>query len=162
MKYLSDNGLKTWVSIEPYPTPSLVEQDLLEILQAVSFTDKIIFGKVNYNVKTSFKDNEEFYEDCAEMVKNFCTANDIQYHIKRGTQKEDNKEKLMIKRPEKFGGNLEFGSYEALEKVFVEKKLHPMDLKSALVEELDKLVEPVRKELKAKERLIGEAYPDNN
>lgn len=72
--------------------------------------------------------------------------------------KEDNKGKLMIKRPEKFGGDLEFKSYEELEKVFVSKKLHPMDLKTALVEELDKLVEPVRKALKGKEKLVKEAY----
>jgi len=72
--------------------------------------------------------------------------------------KEDNKEKLVIKRPSKWGGNLEFSSYEELEKVFVSKKLHPMDLKAALVEELDRLVEPVRKELKGKEKLVKEAY----
>ncbi len=72
--------------------------------------------------------------------------------------KEDNREKLAIKRPEKFGGNLEFKSYEELEKVFVSKKLHPMDLKAALVEELDKLIEPIRKEFKGKEKLINEAY----
>ncbi|MFH1637467.1 MAG: tyrosine--tRNA ligase [Candidatus Woesearchaeota archaeon] len=40
--------------------------------------------------------------------------------------------KLEIKRPEKFGGNLDFNSYEELEKAFSENKLHPMDLKNAL------------------------------
>jgi len=72
--------------------------------------------------------------------------------------KEDNKEKLVIKRPEKFGGDVSYSSYNELERDFGGKKLHPMDLKAALVEELDKLVEPVRKGMKEKERLVKEAY----
>jgi tyrosyl-tRNA synthetase len=70
--------------------------------------------------------------------------------------KQDNKEKLMIKRPSKWGGNLEFSSYQELEKTYVSKKLHPMDLKTALTEELDKLIEPIRKSINGK--LVKEAY----
>ena len=70
--------------------------------------------------------------------------------------KQDNKEKLIIKRPSKWGGNLELSSYEELEKVYVSKKLHPMDLKTALTEELDKLIEPIRKTVNGK--LVKEAY----
>lgn len=40
LKALHDAGCKTWVSIEPYPTPNLIEQDLQKILDAVSFADK--------------------------------------------------------------------------------------------------------------------------
>ena len=92
LKYLHRNGLKTWVSMEPYPTPNLIEQDLTKILKQVSFVDKIIFGKLNYNVKSSqFIDNSNFYEKCAEKVVSFCRKNDIEYHIKFGTQKNFNK-----------------------------------------------------------------------
>ena len=35
LKLLHDAGCKTWVSMEPYPTPNLIEQDLKEILSAV-------------------------------------------------------------------------------------------------------------------------------
>ena len=52
-----------------------------------------------------------------------------------------------IERPEKFGGNLEFDSYEELEKEFSQKKLHPMDLKQSTAEYLNKLIDPVRKKL---------------
>ncbi|MBW2975491.1 tyrosine--tRNA ligase, partial [Candidatus Woesearchaeota archaeon] len=76
--------------------------------------------------------------------------------------KEDDKDKLTIRRPEKFGGNAVYPSYSELEKDFEDKRLHPMDLKAALVEELEKLTEPVRKALKGKEKLIKEAYPENN
>lgn len=92
LKYLHDNGLKTWISMEPYPTPNLVKQDLLEILEQVKFVDKIVFGKLNYNVKViEFEDNKDFYNNCAETVIYFCNKNKIKYHIKYGTQKENSK-----------------------------------------------------------------------
>lgn len=92
LKHLHTVGLETWVSIEPYPTPNLIEQNLSELLNEVSFVDKIIFGKLNYNVKTSdFNGNADFYESCARMVIHFCKEKNIAYHIKYGTQLKDDK-----------------------------------------------------------------------
>lgn len=86
VKYLHDKGLKTWVSIEPYPTPNIVKQDIEELLKKVSFVKKIIFGKMNYNVTTNkFNNNHTFYKECSEKVIKFCKENNIQYHIKEGT-----------------------------------------------------------------------------
>ena len=87
--------------MEPYPTPNIFEQDLNSILKSVDFVDEIIFGKLNYSVKTSeFKDNpKEFYENCAYEVIDFCERNAINHHIKHGTLKNKNKktEKLFRK-----------------------------------------------------------------
>jgi len=47
-------------------------------------------------------------------------------------------EKVEVKRPEKFGGNIKYDSYSDLEKDFLTKKLHPADLKAVVG---DKLVE---------------------
>ncbi len=86
LKYLHDNGCKTWVSIEPYPTPNIIDQDLNIILDSISFVDKIIFGRMNYNKKvTSYKGYKEFYNNCADKVIAFCNENNIDYHIKKGT-----------------------------------------------------------------------------
>ncbi|MFA5933312.1 MAG: tyrosine--tRNA ligase [Microgenomates group bacterium] len=52
---------------------------------------------------------------------------------------------LEIERPEKFGGNVTYSSYEDLEKNFTEKKLHPMDLKAAVASWLIRKLEPARK-----------------
>jgi tyrosyl-tRNA synthetase len=49
-----------------------------------------------------------------------------------------------IKRPAKFGGNISYKSYEELEKDFAEKKLHPMDLKEAVIILLNDILKPVR------------------
>ena len=51
---------------------------------------------------------------------------------------------LEIKRPEKFGGNVSFGSYQELEKAFVRGNLHPADLKSATAKYINQLLDPVR------------------
>ncbi len=53
--------------------------------------------------------------------------------------------KMKIERPAKFGGNVEYNSYDDLEKDFVAGKLHPMDLKNATAANINELLEPVRK-----------------
>ncbi|PIN73553.1 tyrosine--tRNA ligase [Candidatus Woesearchaeota archaeon CG10_big_fil_rev_8_21_14_0_10_45_16] len=54
--------------------------------------------------------------------------------------KQDRKEKFVIERPEKFGGNVEFKSYEELEKAYLQKKIHPLDLKNATAKEISSLL----------------------
>jgi len=53
-------------------------------------------------------------------------------------------ETFLIKRPEKFGGNLEFRSYLELEKAY-ESNLHPLDLKNATTDYINKILLPVQK-----------------
>jgi tyrosyl-tRNA synthetase len=76
------------------------------------------------------------------------------------TIKQDKGEEFVIKRSEKWGGNLSYKNYEELEKDFAAKKLHPMDLKQAVAEEINKLLEPTRKKIKGKEELVKKAYPE--
>lgn len=86
LKHLHENGCKTWVSIEPYPTPNIFEQDLLEILREIDFVDKIIFGRTNYSKEISaYKKHRDFYNKQSEIVIEFCRKNSIDYHIKNGT-----------------------------------------------------------------------------
>ena len=53
LRALHDAGCKTWVSIEPFPTPNIVRQDLQVLLEEVSFVDRIIFGRMNYSTKVT-------------------------------------------------------------------------------------------------------------
>lgn len=99
LKRLHDAGQKTWISMEPYPTPNLVSQDLEKVLEAVSFVDKIVFGKWNYSAQSdSFQGKEQFYEDCVVTVKRFCEENGIDYHIKFGTSGHPNTTSKLIFR----------------------------------------------------------------
>ncbi len=66
-----------------------------------------------------------------------------------------NTKSIKIERPRKFGGDTEFFSYEELRNIYLNGKLHPLDLKVATTNELEKLIKPVRtyfeKNKKAKE-----------
>ncbi len=54
-------------------------------------------------------------------------------------------DEIVVERPQKFGGTMQYSSYADLEKDYIAKKIHPADLKTAAVKYLDKLLEPVRK-----------------
>ena len=62
LKALHDSGCKTWISMEPYPTPNLIDQDINELLEAVSF-----------------------YNEKAKQVIDFCEKNKIDSYIKEKT-----------------------------------------------------------------------------
>lgn len=56
--------------------------------------------------------------------------------------------KIKIEREKKFGGNKEYDSYSELEGDFREGKLHPLDLKNAVSECLERIIAPIRKNWK--------------
>jgi len=90
IKNLHDLGCRTWVSIEPYPTPNIVKQDLVSLLDKVSFTDRIIFGRLHYNkLVSTYPGYQNFYNDAVKTVIDFCNEFDIAYHIKAGTLKDN-------------------------------------------------------------------------
>ena len=66
------------------------------------------------------------------------------------------KDKLLIERPEKYGGDLSFKSYGELEKSFASGDLKSIDLKMGVASAINSLLEPTRKHFskgKAKELL---------
>jgi DNA repair photolyase len=86
LKKLHNKGCKTWVSIEPYPTPNIIEQDISALLNAVEFVDKIIFGRLNYNSDvTRYQNYKSYYNDLSQIVMDFCDSKKIDYHIKEKT-----------------------------------------------------------------------------
>ena len=90
LKYLHNKGYRTWVSIEPYPTPNIIKQDIEQILDRISFVDKIIFGRLNYNkLVTQYKDYQEYYNHLTQKDIEFCIYNGKEYHIKDGTYKKE-------------------------------------------------------------------------
>lgn len=86
LKDLHDAGCRTWVSMEPYPTPNLCEQDLAQVLDAVSFVDRIVFGRMNYNkAVSSFPHYKEWYNERVREVATFCEGCGIDLVVKKGT-----------------------------------------------------------------------------
>lgn len=67
-----------------------------------------------------------------------------------------------IMRPEKFGGPLFYNKYEDLVQDFKDKKVHPADLKPAVAQALNTLLEPVQKMASEEEfkKIKAQAYPE--
>jgi tyrosyl-tRNA synthetase len=57
--------------------------------------------------------------------------------------KQDKKEQFIIERHDKYGGNINYVDYESIEKDFVSKKLHPLDLKNAVAREISLLLKGI-------------------
>lgn len=123
-------------------------------------------GKMSSSVKGSKVDLLDSPEEVAKKIKDaFCpfegnADNGILAFLKHVVMiyKADKKKEFVVKRPAKFGGDVSYSNYEQIEVDFVNKKLHPADLKSALAEEINKLLEPVRKAAAGKEELVRKAY----
>ncbi len=69
-------------------------------------------------------------------------------------------ESLVVERPEEYGGDLVYESYDDLEADFVSGELHPADLKPAAAEAVSAVIDPVRERLLAEPGLLAEAYPE--
>lgn len=106
-------------------------------------------GKKMSSSKGNYISVDDTPEDMKKKMKGaFCVEGEVKdnpvlalfkYHIAPRYQE------VIIKRPEKYGGNLHYSSYEALEIDFAAKALHPMDLKSAAADYMNEILEPVRK-----------------
>jgi tyrosyl-tRNA synthetase len=62
---------------------------------------------------------------------------------------------FVVERSEENGGNKTYTTYEQLEQDFVEKNLHPSDLKAALIKGMNKILQPVR------DHFINDAFARN-
>jgi len=87
LKKTHEMGVNTWVSIEPYPTPSLFKQEFRPVLESVDFVDKMIFGKWNYDYRASGKLNNKFYVQRRKEFIEFCEEKGIQYKVKEDTMR---------------------------------------------------------------------------
>jgi len=54
---------------------------------------------------------------------------------------------VVVERPDKFGGNVTYTSYQDLEGDFVQKKLHPSDLKATVSKYVTEIIRPIREKI---------------
>jgi len=80
--------------------------------------------------------------ECVEGNSNNGIMALLQYFIM--VIKEDKKQKFVVERPKKFGGDIEYYNYKEIEKDFMNKKLHPLDLKNAVAKEINTLLKNFR------------------
>lgn len=91
-------------------------------------------------------DNEE--EVRKKIAGAFCPEGEIEFNPLIDWAKYivfiNEKSKLQVKRPEKYGGNKTYNNFEELKSDFGSRKLHPMDLKNAMADKLVEILAPAR------------------
>ncbi|MBU0999863.1 tyrosine--tRNA ligase [Patescibacteria group bacterium] len=102
-------------------------------------------------------DSAVFIHDTPDEIKRkvsnaFCPEGEVEFNpildwtkhlILYPSAKQD--QVLEVKRKPEHGGSMTYSSYDDLEKDYLEKKLHPQDLKNAVAECLTAKLEPARK-----------------
>ena len=111
-------------------------------------------GKKMSSSKGNYISVDDSPEDIRKKMKGaFCVEGEVRdnpvlslfkYHIMPRYPE------IAVKRPEKYGGDLHYSGYEAIEADFAARRLHPMDLKSAASEYMNQILEPVRRLMQEK------------
>jgi tyrosyl-tRNA synthetase len=70
-------------------------------------------------------------------------------------------EDFVVDRPEEYGGDLTYETYDELESDFLDEELHPADLKPAAAAAISAVIDPVRERLHDDPELLAAAYPDS-
>lgn len=134
----------------------------------IELMNPMIRGLVGEKMSSSIASSKiDTLEVEAEVIKKINKADCVEGDPKNGIMallqylifvlKSDRNEKFKIERPEKFGGNKEYSNYVEVEKDFVERKLHPMDLKNGVAKEINLLLKHIRED-KVIHQLHADAY----
>jgi tyrosyl-tRNA synthetase len=131
---------------DPEATKRLTEESGISAEERMSLIESLKMSKSKPETAVFIDDSPE---DIRRKVNNaFAPEGMVQFNPMLDWCKylvffNENSE-LIVERPEKWGGNLIYTSYEQLEKDYAEKQLHPQDLKAAVAEWLIKKLEPAR------------------
>ncbi|MDI6654989.1 MAG: tyrosine--tRNA ligase [Candidatus Hydrothermarchaeota archaeon] len=128
-----------------FPAPVCIH---LPIIRGLYGDEKMSSSKGNF---ISVNDGEEEIE--RKLTKAYCPLGEVEgnpileiyeYHIFRKFSE------VKIERPEKFGGDIIFKSYQEMEEAYKKELLHPQDLKNAASKYVAEILVPVREHLKKK------------
>ena len=133
----------------------------------IEMLNPIIRGLVGEKMSSSIESTKiDLLEEKEKVIKKIKEAEFIEGNVENGVMallkyfifmmKKDKEEKLVIRRPVKFGGDKEYKDYESLEKEVLAKKIHPLDVKNSLANELNKILARLQSEKLKK--LHKEAY----
>lgn len=80
LRQLAYAGEKTWVSVEPLPPPEVVVVDPLEMVLAVSFVNRVVLGRWNYDGYE--KTWADWYKDQANLLAEALEGLGKRYEVK--------------------------------------------------------------------------------
>ena len=152
-------GFPKPVAIHHHLLQGLIKPDLEDIDKEVTGENDVKAAvKIAFKMSKSKPDSAVFIHDTPDEILRkvsnaYCPEGEVEFnpildwvkwlifYEQGGALQSD---ALRIQREEKWGGDLVYSSYEELEKDYVEKKLHPQDLKVAVADWLIKKLEPAR------------------
>ncbi|MBI5223313.1 tyrosine--tRNA ligase [Candidatus Micrarchaeota archaeon] len=113
--------------------------------------DEKVEEEMDAKMSKSKPDSAIFIHDSEEQIKSkikkaYCPEKVVEGNpiIEYAQYLVMREKRLSITRPAKFGGDLDIGTPEELKQIYLEGKLHPMDLKTAVANELSVLLKPSR------------------
>jgi len=130
----------------------------LNFLEEVSREDggaRIEDGKIINKMSKSNPNSAIFIHDSPDEIKSkinkaWCEERKIENNSLLEISKEiifHKNNEMSVERPEKFGGNVTYSSYEELELDFVNNKLHPMDLKKTVTRLLTPIISTINEKI---------------
>lgn len=126
------------------PKPIILHHPILQSLLGIQKEEKM--SKSNPNSALFVHDTAEEIE--RKIMHGFAPEKEVENNPILNWTKHilfwNRQEPFIVEREEKHGGNLEFSSYEELEKTYAAGDLHPMDLKTAVAKEFVELFAPAR------------------
>ncbi|KAF7995673.1 hypothetical protein HCN44_006780 [Aphidius gifuensis] len=139
----------------------------------IHFMNPMIPGLAGAKMSSSEEDSKIDLLDNASAVKKklkkaFCEPGNIvdngilafSKHVIFPLMKEG--DQYLVPRPDDFGGDILFDTYEELEAAFAKEVIHPGDLKGAVEIYINKLLDPIRKVFESDPKLktlSNKAYP---
>ncbi len=145
--------------------PVCVHHHMLLGLQFSETTAEGVDRKIAMKMSKSKPDTAIFMTDTKEDIeRKFKKAHSIDGMVEDNPVLEyfkyiifEKYSEVLVERPEKFGGNLKYTSYEKMEKDFISGNVKSIDLKQTASKYINELLEPTRKHFetnkKAKELL---------
>ncbi len=140
---------KVPVSVHHHLLPGLSEPNTPNpVSNGTNFDESKIFSKMSKsNPSSSILINDSEAEITSKIKKAYCPAkvsqnnpileivNYIIFH---------EFDEFIVERPQKFGGNITYYSFEEFKTAFEQGSIHPMDLKMATSGYLNKIISPIR------------------
>ncbi len=118
------------------------------------------FAKMSKSIPDSAIFIHDSPEEIRRKIKNaYCPVSQTEgnpvFELMKWLIYREDDERVIINRPEKFGGNIE-GTFSEIESLYKEGKVHPMDLKMHVAEKLIEMLSPVRDYFDRNPELIEE------
>ncbi len=127
----------------PKESYASIEEKIMDLKMSKSNPDAAIFmtdteDQIQQKIRKAY---------CPETVENNPILEYVRYFV------FEKMKSFKIERSAKFGGDVEFLGYDELEQAYLNREIHPADLKNAVAKCLNDLIDPVRKEFETNSRL---------